>query len=425
MTLLGYNRFGEVQREKREKMMKKEISVEEEEERNNKWIQGKMRNTRKRPFTIAKTRGVYDMSSKCRGWCLIFSNHVFKELDKLLGYERDKENFEQVFSELGFKAKVFEKVTAKEIKQNIEKYANLSASDDLHPTNALAVVILSHGSGNFLCGVSYGVNEPTDKISVDEITDIVSNQNCPLLVGKPKIFILQACRGNKHDSGLNALPEKVMNNQNNKPTPTATTLRSGRELYNDENIGILPSVGEEIMIFYATSSNYASYVPLTGSLFGVQLCVELKRHAWNRDLYDIMLSVNNALRKKDIAIGNKQTVKQVLEISFTSPTKKLYFNPGYFKSSGASTSEVNINADVPKNVVLYDQPNGSVSNAENLEPVRKRLKREVAPRISSNKREIKLAKGQTKIEKYFRKQKTPDSHFDLKKFRFVPRKQVD
>lgn len=247
-------------------MMKKVLSAEEEEEVNNKWIQGKMRKTKKKPFTIAKTRGVYDMSSPVRGWCLIFSNHTFNDLDKLLGYVRDQDNFEQVFSELDFNVKIFENVKAEDIKHNMEKYANISASDGLHPTNALVVVVLSHGSGNYLCGVDYSRTEQNDKISVEEITDIVSNQNCPHLIGKPKIFFLQACRGSKHDHGLNILSTKTMNNQNQKPIPVATTLRSGKRLYDqmDDTISTLPSVGEEIMIFYATSSNFASYVPLTG-----------------------------------------------------------------------------------------------------------------------------------------------------------------
>lgn len=394
------------------------MSPEEEEEQNNKWIQSKMRKTRKKPFTIEKTRGVYDMSSPVRGWCLIFSNHVFSDpnLGKLLGYERDKENFEKVFSELGFVTKVFEKVTAEEIKQIIQEHANRSASDCLYPTNALAVVILTHGNTNYLCGFNYKSNnnpdQPNDKIGVTELMDIFSNQNCPHLVGKPKIVFLQACRGAKFDFGLDA-PSAIIGD-NKVATPIACTLRSGKRLYNemDETIAKLPSVGEEIMIFYATPSNYASYVPLTGSLFGVQLCVELKKWAWKRDLNDIMLSVNNALRRKEIATMDKKSAKQVLEIYLRSPTRKLYFNPGYYKHNTLpstststltepSTSIVNVESNNVINV--QDEGNGSsnkenigATNGENGEPSRKQRKKSGV---------FKLVKGQTFIDGYFRKTK--------------------
>lgn len=151
--------------------------------------------------------------------------------------------------------------------------------------------------------------------------------------------------------------------------------------------------------------------------------MELKRWAWNRDLYDIMLSVNNALRAKDIAINNKQSVKQVLEMHLTSPTKKLYFNPGYYvktniststadeatTSAAASTSNGYVEAYVRKNEsdrnLVSDQPNENIANAENTEPVRKRRKKQNAPRT---KREFKLGKGQTVIDQFFKKQKTSD-----------------
>lgn len=416
--------------------MKKKLSAEEEENENNKWIQGKMKKTRKKPFTIEKTRGVYDMSSKIRGWCLIFSNHVFKHLNKLVGYERDKDNFEGVFNDLGFNVKIFEKVTADEIKSNIQRYANKSASDGSHPTNALVVVILSHGSGDYLCGVNYSETNPGDKISVDEVMDIVSNRNCPHLIGKPKIFVLQACRGSKIDFGISKDLSVKVKNEDIKPTPMATTLRSGKKFHHDELdeiISTLPSVVEDMMVFYATSPDHTSYVPLTGSIFGVQLCVHLKRYAWQRDLHDIMLSVSNALRSKDITIDDKNCGKQVLEIKYISPTKKLYFNPGYFKSnslssapstsasstsvastSAASTSAAStftVNVHLTENLALSDQSNGNILIDENAEPDRKR--KPMASRNWPIYKGITLGKGQTKLDKYFKKQKTSDSNHPL------------
>lgn len=413
-------------------MVKRKLSAEEEENEDNKWIQSKMKKTRKRPFTIEKTRGVYDMSSQIRGWCLIFSNHVFNHLDNLVGYERDKENFEGVFTDLAFNVKVFEKVTAQDIKSNIQRYANTSASDGLYPTNALAVVILSHGNADYLFGVNFSASDKSDKISVDEIMDMLSNENCPHLIGKPKIICLQACRGNKTDFGLKRDAPPQIEPQDSKRTPTAGTLRSGKKTSYDEQdelITTLPSVVEDMIVCYATSPNHASYVPLTGSIFGVKLCVYLKRYAWQRDLFDIMVSVNNAIRSKHITVDSKNRGKQVLEMKHLSPTNKLYFNPGYVKSSiaipaaptsmpstsAASASNNNVKCEeVGKKTTLSDQPNENVVNDENAEPNRQsERKRETSRKKPNRSEKGSLGKGQTKIEKYFKKQKTSDSNHVL------------
>ena len=40
-------------------------------------------------------------------------------------------------------------------------------------------------------------------IPVKDLTKFFCNDKCPSLVGKPNIFILQACRGENRDSGVN------------------------------------------------------------------------------------------------------------------------------------------------------------------------------------------------------------------------------
>lgn len=51
------------------------------------------------------------------------------------------------------------------------------------------VCLLSHGEEGFIFG--------TDgrKLQLDSVFKLFDNSNCPTLVGKPKIFVIQACRG--------------------------------------------------------------------------------------------------------------------------------------------------------------------------------------------------------------------------------------
>ena len=69
----------------------------------------------------------------------------------------------------------------------------MEKKDDQHPesTNAFMLCILSHGGDGFILGVD------GEKITIDEIVSKFDGDNCPALSGKPKVFIIQACRKRK------------------------------------------------------------------------------------------------------------------------------------------------------------------------------------------------------------------------------------
>lgn len=56
--------------------------------------------------------------------------------------------------------------------------------------------VLSHG----VEGSVYGVDGSTVKIS--DLTDLFNGLNCPSLVGKPKLFFIQACQGNNEQQAV-------------------------------------------------------------------------------------------------------------------------------------------------------------------------------------------------------------------------------
>ncbi|XP_054451197.1 caspase-14-like [Pteronotus mesoamericanus] len=58
------------------------------------------------------------------------------------------------------------------------------------------VTLMSHGEKGFI------KIENDDKVSLEFIFDMFNNKNCPALHEKPKIFIIQACRGERRDSGV-------------------------------------------------------------------------------------------------------------------------------------------------------------------------------------------------------------------------------
>ena len=72
--------------------------------------------------------------------------------------------------------------------------------EPLAQVDSLAVLILSHGGRDgtiFGCDGSATGGSVRSYITDEEIRDIFSAKNCPRMAHKPKLFIIQACRGSK------------------------------------------------------------------------------------------------------------------------------------------------------------------------------------------------------------------------------------
>lgn len=62
---------------------------------------------------------------------------------------------------------------------------------------ALFIAVLSHGEKN---DYVYGYNG--NGIQIDDLIEPFRGNNCPGLAGKPKIFLVNACRGTQFDDGV-------------------------------------------------------------------------------------------------------------------------------------------------------------------------------------------------------------------------------
>ena len=82
--------------------------------------------------------------------------------------------------------------------------SNLSKSD-LSQTSALMVYVMTHGRQD---GEIWARDYP---YSLSELTSLLTPRHCPSLAGKPKLFFVQACRGDELDSGalIRICPEEA------------------------------------------------------------------------------------------------------------------------------------------------------------------------------------------------------------------------
>lgn len=136
----------------------------------------------------------YKMTARPRGPCLIVNNIDFEAeiFPTRKGSDEDARRFDDIFSQLGFTVIMRRNRTADQMKDLFKEVASKCKCEH----DALFVIILSHGSEHGIYG--------TDGMEVhleDEIISCFDNRNCKTMIGKPKVFVIQACRGAAKDYG--------------------------------------------------------------------------------------------------------------------------------------------------------------------------------------------------------------------------------
>uniref|UniRef100_A0A673HTL1 Caspase 22, apoptosis-related cysteine peptidase n=1 Tax=Sinocyclocheilus rhinocerous TaxID=307959 RepID=A0A673HTL1_9TELE len=125
----------------------------------------------------------YKMDSNPRGLCVIINNENFaKPKNKRNGSQNDVDSLKAIFEFLGFLVEVETDKTADQIKALMAKY-NARHGD------CFVCCVMSHGNKT-------GVEGCDEQICpLNDITSPFDGDNCPALIGKPKVFFIQACRG--------------------------------------------------------------------------------------------------------------------------------------------------------------------------------------------------------------------------------------
>lgn len=131
------------------------------------------------PYKMPKEGG-------CHGYALIINNISIAGREKRLGAEKDDENLCHTFNTLGYRCQTKRDQTADQIRQLI---ASMIKGTDHTQCDSFVLCLLSHGDS----GKIYGVDDRS--VYLDEIKAQVIA--CRSLVGKPKIFIVQSCRGGR------------------------------------------------------------------------------------------------------------------------------------------------------------------------------------------------------------------------------------
>nr|CAD2154763.1 unnamed protein product [Meloidogyne enterolobii] len=136
---------------------------------------------------------IYQNFSTPRGLALIINNYKFINKQNREGTQVDEFSLCNLFKQLGYKIICERDLTAQQMWITIQKFAE--REEHLQCDSAI-VVVLSHGVFDHLLGV--------DEMPVNfhSFVSSLNSKNAPKLIGKPKIFIVQACRGENFDAGV-------------------------------------------------------------------------------------------------------------------------------------------------------------------------------------------------------------------------------
>lgn len=77
---------------------------------------------------------------------------------------------------------------------------HFAARQEHRSSDSTFLVFMSHGDLDGICGTKHNEEEP-DILHDDTIFQIFNNRNCCSLRDKPKIIIIQACRGSESELG--------------------------------------------------------------------------------------------------------------------------------------------------------------------------------------------------------------------------------
>ncbi|XP_072288633.1 caspase-3-like [Eucyclogobius newberryi] len=231
------------------------------------------------------------------GVCVIINNETFHPLSgwrSRTGTNKDEEAAKKTFESLGYEVIVHRNLTKKEMKHELQKVSN----EDHSKNASFACMILTHGDEEGLCG--------TDKtVQLEALTRYFKGEQSKTLIGKPKLFFLQACRGEKLDDGMD------------RDMVDATPLPITQKI----------PVEADFLYAYATAPGHFAWRNVdNGSWFIQSLCEILPKHK-DLELMQILTRVNRkvAYEYESYSTNPRSNGKKTVPCITSMLTKDFYF----------------------------------------------------------------------------------------------------
>ncbi|XP_077432719.1 caspase-2 isoform X2 [Vanacampus margaritifer] len=271
----------------------------------------------------------YVLTSSPRGLALVISNVTFDaatDLDPRKGGEVDDGVLSRLFTDLDYLVTVRRDLTAEEMRTCIETFRR---RPEHRTVNSCVVCLLSHG----VEGAVYGTDGQL--LQIQWVFEAFDNVRCPLLQNKPKMFFIQACRGDELDCGV-----EQVDGPGRTSSPSCEQRDAGREgpraagARQGGDLGLprikLPQRSDMICGFASLKGTAAMRNTKRGSWFIQELNSALRLHARDTHMADILVQVNGRIKEREgYAPGTPHhRCKEMSEFT-SSLCKDLYLFPKY------------------------------------------------------------------------------------------------
>ncbi|XP_057880810.1 caspase-6 isoform X1 [Melospiza georgiana] len=248
----------------------------------------------------------YKMDNQRRGVALIFNHEYFSwqlNLRDRRGTMVDRDNLNRTLTSLGFEVRVFDNLKAEDVQKRIDE----ASKEDHSNADCFVCVFLSHGKDDHIYARD-------DKIDIQTMTDMFRGDKCQSLVGKPKIFIIQACRGDQHDIAVIAHDAT-----DSSKSPGNKTEVDAAGIYT------LPAGADFIMCYSVAQGYYSHRDTVFGSWYIQDLCETLRDHGSSGEFTELLTVVNRKVSDRTWNTG--YGLKKQIPCFASMLTKKLYFHP--------------------------------------------------------------------------------------------------
>ena len=229
-----------------------------------------------------------------RGECLVinqmFENVRIPELKSKWrpGSEHDEEELVRTFNKLGCRKniRVERDLTIDEILKVLKEFRQKLKSSK---PDFFTIAVLGHGKRDSGTGIEYIMDINWQGFSVSKIKNMfVDGYKCPAMLGRPKFFIFQACRGKNRQ-----VPMEYISSLPNMQVDADETDGEQDDEKMIEQDGIQYPHKSWFMAYNSTIEGYVSLRnPAKGSIFIQALCKKLNDQWYHTDITSIASEVN-------------------------------------------------------------------------------------------------------------------------------------
>ncbi|CAD5120521.1 DgyrCDS9086 [Dimorphilus gyrociliatus] len=253
----------------------------------------------------------YPMTSSRRGRFIIINNVNFlgrTGMNTREGSDRDAISLKMRFKALDFDVVVYKDQSTAQMEKI---FGDAAANVDYNRrADCFGCALLSHGDH----GIIYGID---GFIEIEKLTEPFNGDKCKELAGKPKIFLIQACRGTKFDSGVEIADSEAVN-------PGADDIFKNRTFK-------IPALADFVFA-YSTVPGYFSWRnSREGSWFVQAITTVFEKYCDEKDLLWMLTRVNYEVAYKFESKTNQESMRQKKQIPCITSmlTKDLYFRRKY------------------------------------------------------------------------------------------------